>query len=66
MPYEFFKGLVGALCSKTGKVKEVRFSESDGRYHAICDGIQFSGNNVAHRICIEWGSGHKAYYPQEV
>lgn len=65
MPFEFFKGLVGALCSKDGKVRQIQFWQEDGKYHAVASGIKFTGNSVAHRIQIKAGN-HTYLYPQEV
>lgn len=47
---------------KDAKVKTVEFLREDGKHIArLPDGIIISGNSVSHRLCVEWGSGHKAF-----
>lgn len=65
MPFDFFKVLVGTLCSKDGKVRRIRFWQSDGKYHAVSGDMRFTGNSIAHRISIKCGN-HEFLYPQEV
>lgn len=44
------------------EVKTAEFFRENGK-HIAClpDGITITGNSTSPRLCVEWGSGHKAF-----
>lgn len=47
---------------RTAEVKTAEFFRENGK-HIAClpGGVTITGNSVSPRLCVEWGSGHKAF-----
>lgn len=61
MAFEVFCNQVRDYMKKA-EVKTVEFLREDGKHIArLPEGVTISGNTVSRRLCIEWGSGHRAF-----
>lgn len=59
MSYEVFQERVNALLHPL-KMSAV-FKHDNGKHYANCsDGTVIEGNTVAMKVCVRWGSGHRA------
>lgn len=46
---------------ESAEIKTAQFSREDGKHIAyLPDGITIIGNSFSPRLCVEWGSGHRA------
>lgn len=61
MTFETFCDRVRGYMEKA-EIKTAEFFRENGK-HIAClpEGITITGNSVSHRLCIEWGSGHRAF-----
>ena len=61
MTFERFCGCIKSYMEKA-EVRTAEFFRENGK-HIAClpDGITITGNSTSPRLCVEWGSGHKAF-----
>lgn len=62
MSFQSFRRIVDSIVRESGEEVEPKITNEDGRYVAsFSDGTRITSNSQSHRLCVEWGSGHKAY-----
>lgn len=60
MSYEDFRIRVSDFVDRSGS--KASFSHEDGIHIARCsNGVVITGNAYCIRVCVKWGSGHRAY-----
>lgn len=61
MSFEVFYEKVFAYMKEAG-IKHARFFREDGKHIArFSEGITITGNHKSARLCVCWGSGHRAF-----
>lgn len=61
MAFEAFCNRVRGYMKKADVNSAESFRENGRHIARLPDGVIITGNSVSHRLCVEWGNGHKAF-----